>query len=214
MILKIIYNNSLLYMNNSNTKKRTRCKNGTRKNKKTGNCESVMENTCSICLDRIITDNVKTKCKHNFHNKCLLGWCKSKEDLITGALCPICRSNIKDTCKKIIPFDSLEVFRYTFIGAASDKRRDYFIEQVNKIVHNKKFDVNVKNQLGEPILSVLSYNRYHSQYFKDTIEYLLKHPKIIVDSNIVNELIASRNMDILALYKKHKKIPKHLKNLL
>jgi len=42
----------------------------------------------------------------------------------------------------------------------------------------------------------------------------LKHPKIIVDSNIVNELIASRNTDILALYKKHKKIPKHLKNLL
>ena len=201
-------------MSNSLTKKRTRCKKGTRKNKKTGNCESVLDHTCAICLDRIISGNVKTKCKHNFHKKCLLGWCKSKEDLITGSLCPICRSNIKDTCKKIIPFDSHEVFRYTYIGSVSDKRRDYFIEQVNEIVHNKNFDVNVKNQLGVPILSVLSYNRYHSLYFKDTIEYLLKHPKIIVDSNIVSEIIASRNMDILALYKKHKKIPKSLKALM
>ena len=196
------------------TQKRTRCKKGTRKNKKTGNCESVLDHTCAICLDRIISGNVKTKCKHNFHKKCLLGWCKSKEDLITGALCPICRSNIKDTCKKILPFASHEVFRYTSIGIVSDKRRDYFIEQVSEIVHNPKFDVNVKNQLGVPILSVLSYNRYHSQYFKDTIEYLLKHPKIIVDNNIVSELIASRNMDILALYKKHKKIPKSLKSLM
>ena len=193
--------------------KRTRCKKGTRKNRKTGNCESVLDHTCAICLDRIISGNVKTKCKHNFHKKCLLGWCKSQEHLITGLLCPICRSNIKDTCKKIMPFDSHEVFRYTFIATADNKRRNYSIEQVNEIVHNPKFDVNVKNQLGEPILSVLSYNRYHSLYFKDTIEYLLKHPKIIVDNNIVSELIGSQNTDILALYKKHKKIPKHLKGL-
>ena len=113
-----------------------------------------------------------------------------------------------------MPFDSHEVFRYTFIAGADDKRRKHLIEQVNEIVHNPKFDVNVKNQLGEPILSVLSYNRYHSLYFKDTIEYLLKHPKIIVDSNIVSELIGSRNTDILALYKKHKKIPKSLKSLM
>ena len=39
--------------------------NGTRKNKKTGNCESVMDNTCSICLDRIITDNGKTRKKNS-----------------------------------------------------------------------------------------------------------------------------------------------------
>ena len=193
--------------------KRVRCKNGTRKNKKTGNCESVLDHTCSICLDRIVSGNIKTKCKHNFHKKCLIGWCKS-QDHLTAPPCPICRSNIKDTCKKIMPFNSHEVFRYTFIATADNKRRNYYIEQVNEIVHNPKFDVNVKNQLGEPILSVLSYNRYYSIYFKDTIEYLLKHPKIIVDNNIVSELIASRNMDILALYKKHKKIPKSLKSLM
>lgn len=201
-------------MSNSNTKKRTRCKKGTRKNKKTGNCESVMDNTCAICLERIISGNVKTKCKHNFHKKCLIGWCKSQEHLTAALPCPICRSNIKDTCKKIMPFNSHEVFRYTFIATSDNKRRDYLIEKVNEIVHNPKFDVNVKNQLGEPILSVLSYNRYHSLHFKDIIEYLLKHPKIIVDSNMVSELIGNKNMDILALYKKHKKIPKHLKNLI
>ena len=194
--------------------KRSRCKNGTRKNKKTGNCESVLDNTCAICLDRIISGNVKTKCKHNFHKKCLIGWCKSQAHLLTVLPCPICRSNIKDTCKKILPFDSHEVFRYTFIAGADDKRRNHSIEKINEIVYNKNFDVNVKNQLGLSVLWVLSYNQSDSLYFKNIIEYLLKHPKIIVDNNIVSELIATQNTDILALYKKHNKIPKQLKNLI
>ena len=91
--------------------KRVRCKNGTRKNKKTGNCESVLDKTCSICLDRIVSGNVTTKCKHKFHKKCLIGWCKSQSHL-TAPPCPICRRNIKDTCKKLMPFDSHEVFRF------------------------------------------------------------------------------------------------------
>ena len=51
-------------------------------------------------------------------------------------------------------------------------------------------------------------------YFKDFIEYLLKKPNIIVSDNIITELIATNNIEILALYKKHKKIPKHLKGLI
>ena len=84
------------------TRKRTRCKNGTRKNKKTGNCESVLDKICPICLDRIIYGNVTTKCKHKFHKKCLLGWCNGLS--IDKQNCPICRRDIKDTCKKIRRF--------------------------------------------------------------------------------------------------------------
>ena len=192
--------------------KRVRCKNGTRKNKKTGNCESVLDHTCSICLDRITSGNVETKCKHNFHKKCLIGWCKSQGHL-SAPPCPICRRNIKDTCKKIMPFDSHEVFRYTFLAGADEGRRKHSIEQVDKIIHNPKFDVNVSND-RRSILSELSYNKYHSRYFKDFIEYLLKKPNIIVSDNIITELIATNNIEILALYKKHKKIPKHLKGLI
>ena len=36
----------------------------------------------------------------------------------------------------------------------------------------------------------------------------------LLSNNIVSELIAIRNSDILELYKKYKKIPKHMKNLI
>ena len=193
------------------TIKRSRCKKGTRKNKKTGKCESVLENTCAICLERIITGNVKTKCKHNFHKKCLIGWCKSQGHL-TSPPCPICRSNIKDTCKKIIPFDSQEVFRYTSIAGADDKRKTHHIEQIGTIISNPDFDVNVSNGKSS-ILYELCYNTYASRHFKHCIEHLLKHPDIVVEDNVVSHLIASKNSDIIALFKKHKKIPKSLKGL-
>lgn len=192
--------------------KRSRCKNGTRKNKKTGNCESVLDKTCSICLDRIVSGNVTTKCKHKFHKKCLIGWCKSQSHL-TAPPCPICRRNIKETCKKIMPFDSHEVFRYTSIAGADNKRETHHIEQVSIIISNPKFDVNVSNG-RRSILFELCYNTYASKRFKHNIDHLLKHPDIIVTDDIVSELIASKNSDILALFKKHKKIPKHLKGLI
>lgn len=194
------------------TVKRNRCKNGTRKNKKTGNCDSVMENTCAICLDRIVSGNVKTKCKHNFHKKCLIGWCKSQSHLSASA-CPICRSNIKDTCKKITPFDSQEAFRYTSIVSADAARKKYYIEQLTNIIHNPKFDVNVSNGTRS-ILHELCYNKYYSvNEFKNLIDYLLGKKDIIVSHDLISDLLASNNSNILTLVKKHKKVPKIFKSL-
>ena len=193
--------------------KRTRCKNGTRKNKKTGKCESVLDNTCPICLERIISNNVKTKCKHNFHKGCLIGWCKSYNN--TDPLCPICRSNIKDTCKKIMPFDSKEIFRYTNLAGAGEPRTKYSLEKINEIIYNKKFDINVQNENGKSVLYELSANKHsRSHNFIPFVEYLLKNPKIIVQNEIISKLIAFENREMIAIYKKHKKIPKHLKNLI
>lgn len=42
------------------------------------------EHTCSICLDDILIDVIKTKCNHYFHKECLKEW-----DLNNG--CPNCR---------------------------------------------------------------------------------------------------------------------------
>tara|TARA_B110000967_G_C18901231_1_gene575316 strand:+ start:4922 stop:5521 length:600 start_codon:yes stop_codon:yes gene_type:complete len=198
----------------STNKVRTRCKKGTRKNKKTGLCESVLDNTCSICLDRVISGNVKTKCKHNFHKKCLIGWCKSQSH-IEAPQCPICRGNIKDTCKKIMPFDSQEVFRYTgTIYGRSDQFLENNLERMNEIIHNPRFDVNVKNFFDESLLYELSWNKNDSNRYKPIVEYLLKHPKIIVDVKLITTLIANNNQTMISLYKKHKKIPNHLKNLI
>ena len=73
-------------MPNTSTNKK-RCPNGTRKNKKTGNCESVLDNTCAICLDRISSGQVKTKCKHKFHKSCIKSWFDINSN------CPLCRKN-------------------------------------------------------------------------------------------------------------------------
>lgn len=191
--------------------KRFRCPKGTRKNKKTGKCESVLDNTCAICLDRITSGNVKTKCKHNFHKGCLIGWCKSNRDKPT---CPICRSNIKDTCKKIMPFNSEEVFRYTALAGADQKRITHSLEKIDELIHNPKFDVNIKNKWGQSLLYELSWNSYNNTHFDSFVEYLLKNPEIIVPVDLISVLIANKNTNILALYKKHKKIPKSLKDLI
>lgn len=192
--------------------KRSRCSNGTRKNKKTGKCESILQNTCAICLDKVTSDNVKTKCKHNFHKKCLIGWCKHTKDAPT---CPVCRRDIKDTCIKIIPFDSEEVFRYLNNEDDSSVDRIFKTQKLSAIIHHKDFDVNVQNKKKSSILKELSYNRYNNggEYMIE-IDYLLGKPSIEVSSDLVRSLIVDKRSKILQLYKKHKKIPKVLKGLI
>ena len=189
--------------------KRTRCKNGTRKNKKSGECESVLDNTCSICLDRITSGNVKTKCKHNFHKQCLIGWCQQNRD---DAKCPIYRSNINATCKKILPFNSGEIFRY--IGSSLPHNRDVTQAKIREMIRNPKFNININNEYGRSLLYELSWNSFNNHYYKEHVEYLLQQPKIKVSSNLISELIARNNQNMLAIYKKHKKIPKSLLKLL
>lgn len=190
--------------------KRSRCSNGTRKNKKTGKCESVLHNTCAICLDRITSDNVKTQCKHNFHKRCLIGWCKRTKDKPT---CPVCRKDIKDTCVKIEPFDSTEVFRYvdTYTSELDNGLR-FRMQKVSEMIHHKGFDVNVKNEDGKSILDLLSRNT-EERYLND-IDYLLGKPNIEVSSELISWLISYKRSKTIQLFKKHKKIPKGLKGLI
>lgn len=195
------------------TQKRSRCKNGTRKNKKTGNCESVLDKTCSICLDRIVSGNVTTKCKHKFHKKCLIGWCKGNKDKPT---CPICRKDIKETCKKIMPFNSHEVFRYiAYKHGETPTAITRRLEQASIIVQHKDFDPNVKNMSGKSLLYELSKFTFNNKHYKHIIEIIFKkYPNVVVSTELINEIIANGNTDILQLYKKYKKIPKSLKGLI
>jgi len=193
------------------TVKRARCSNGTRKNKKTGKCESVLRNTCAICLDKITSNNVTTQCKHRFHKRCLIGWCKRTKEEPT---CPICRRDIKSTCVKIVPFDSHEVFRYINHHGDSHVDRIFKTQKLAAIIHHKDFDINVKNEDGSSILDELSYNRFNNdgEYLVE-IDYLLGRPSIVVSPDLVSWLISHKRTKILQLFKKHKKIPKGLKEL-
>lgn len=192
--------------------KRSRCSNGTRKNKKTGKCESILNNTCAICLDRITSGNVKTNCKHNFHKRCLIGWCKNNKGKAT---CPICRKNINDTCVKIEPFDSTEVFRYIINPGDSQVDRIFKTQKLAAIIHNKDFNVNVKDEDGNSILERLSHNSFGEKgEYMIEIDYLLGKPNIEVSDELVSWLISHKRSKILQIFKKHKKIPKGLKELI
>lgn len=194
-----------------NAMKRPRCSNGTRKNKKTGKCESVLDNKCAICLDRITSGSVKTKCKHNYHKRCLIGWCKHNPSKPT---CPTCRKDIKDICVKIIPFDSREVFRYVNNHGDSLSDRIFKQQKLSSIIHNKNFDVNVKNADGDSILEVLSHDIISKGSYLADIDDLLQDPSIEVSSDLVRSLITNKRTKELQLFKKHKKIPKGLKALI
>lgn len=45
-----------------------------------------MSESCSICLESMISDTITTKCDHTFHNKCL--------KMVTNNKCPLCRSSL------------------------------------------------------------------------------------------------------------------------
>jgi hypothetical protein len=183
------------------TQKNTRCKRGTRKNKKTGKCEEILYNTCAICLNKVTSNSIKTKCKHQFHKSCLIGWCKSSDT----NTCPICRADINTTCSKIMPFNSSEVFRYIYLEKGYSK--------VDEIVRNPEFDINVKDVSNYSILFILSRSTLIRKY-KNIVEYLLQKPNIVITDDYINNLIMNTNTNALALYKKHKKIPKKFKNLI
>ena len=195
-------------------RRRERCKNGTRRNKTTGECECVLNNTCAICLERIITGNVKTTCKHSFHKECLIGWCKRQVPSTDGPNCPLCRNNIDHTYKKIMPFNSKEVFRYTNICGLDEDGIKHNSKQIDKIIHNPKFDINVKNYYGQTLLDELcSYTFISGIHFKDFIEYLIQKPTIVIDNHTIAGLIGNKNDVILTLFIKHNKIPHYLKKL-
>jgi len=189
---------------------RSRCANGSRKNRKTNKCVSVLDNKCAICLDRIISGNVKTKCKHNFHKRCLIGWCQKAKDNPT---CPICRKNIKDTCVKITPFDSQEVFRYVNEYNDSSGDRIWKQQKMTGIINNKNFDVNVKAPNGvDSILYVLSHNRPGD--YLALIDDLLQNPSVKVSPEFVGSLSAQKRTKVLQLLKKWGRLPKGIDKLM
>ena len=196
------------------TVKRSRCSNGTRKNKKTGKCESVLRNTCAICLAEVTSGNITTKCKHKFHKRCLIGWCKNST--YDKSTCPVCRKSIQETCVKIMPFNSHEVFRY--VNTYNDlSDRPFKQQKLSKFIHHKDFDVNVKNEDGKSILHVLSTNTHNDGAYLIDIDDLLYDPQVEVTTDLVRELMATQNAKtgkVLALFKKHKRIPKALKALM
>jgi len=113
-----------------------------------------------------------------------------------------------------MPFDSHEVFRFIpTYGEITDIRK----EQIETIIKHKDFDVNVKQYLeysSHTVTFTVLESLLATRNSADLVEYLLKQPGIEIKDEVVSRLISSRSDNMLKLFKKYKKIPKSLKNLI
>ena len=141
-----------------------------------------LKNRCPICLEIIRSDHIKTKCGHDFHKECLIEWCENQQKK-TNIKCPVCRGDIQETCDKIIPFDSTNIFKYTNIAGADKKRRSESIAKVAEFVNKPEFDVNVVNPRNN--MSILEDLTIYAHAFYSSIEKLLDNKDIKIDENLL-----------------------------
>lgn len=169
-----------------------------------------LKNKCPICLETIRSHHIKTKCSHDFHKECLIQWCENQKQHM-NTKCPMCKRDIQETCDKIIPFDSTNIFNYTNIAGADKKRRSESIEKVAEFVNNPEFDVNVVNPNTER--SILYTLTLHVHAFHGSIEKLLENKKTKIDADIISLLTSRYLLDdkIIKLFKKNRKAKQMLK---
>lgn len=129
----------------------TRCKKGTRRNKKTGNCEMITpkspkvtktkvvvktaktkvvkaleKDECPICLKALNKSIITTHCNHTFHKSCL------KKQCTINHSCPLCRVNIYKDCNiKHHKLTAIEINRLVlfFVDLDDFSRDDFGAEQ-------------------------------------------------------------------------------------
>jgi hypothetical protein len=68
------------------------------------------DDICSICHENYGTSQAiyKTPCNHVFHNNCLNQYCEMYEGNI---VCPICRSDLGDSCMDVWAFKEMAAIR-------------------------------------------------------------------------------------------------------
>ena len=171
--------------------------------------ESYVIDTCPICFDHLSTTPIiVTKCKHAFHENCLIGWCSAQQH--GNKTCPVCRADIETTCNENAHFNSLEIFRY--IGPFLRGGEDYNNAKALTLMANPKFDPNVRATYfpDDPETFSLFWHLVRHLHWK-LLEELLKHPDLVIP---VADAAAHAGSDkVRKLVIKYKKVPKALKKL-
>lgn len=200
-------------------------KSGSRKSSPSGSAKASPkspDDVCSICLGVIDDDKFKTKCGHTFHTKCIGMWCNVRSGV--AKVCPYCRQVIDEDCKDLLDVESIGIMPYlkrmffhtTAYGRADvDKQIADNDAVIQKYLDAPRFDPNVVDEDSNTPLHIAVERRRLS-----VIKNLLARKEI--DTNIRNshgklaiEIAMERdNKDILAAFKKHKKVPKALKGLI
>ena len=171
--------------------------------------ESYVIDTCPICFEHLSTSPILvTKCKHTFHENCLIGWCSAQR--IDGKTCPVCRADITTTCTENAPFNSMEIFRY--LGTSAPGGHAHNDATALHIIANPKFDPNVRTTYfrGDSETYSLFWHLVTNLNWT-LLEELLKRPDLIIP---VADAAAHAGSDkVRKLVIKYKKVPKALKKL-
>jgi hypothetical protein len=174
--------------------------------------QDYVHDTCPICFEPLgLEPNVITECNHIFHNDCLLGWCRAKGAKPT---CPVCRADIQPTCYDIIPFDSMEIFRY--VGPGKDKKNsgttgDYNYEMAIRIMDHKEFNPNIRAKYYETWPEKSLFWLLARNNDELLLKKLLARPDIKLAVDDVTDYVSQKHITRLI---PRKKIPKQLKMLL
>jgi hypothetical protein len=82
---------------------------------------------CSICYNKIPTDNTKLLCNHIFHNKCIDDWFER------NSTCPLCRIEVTPTKFKIAVSDN---------PILTNMDVNFFLQSLRSLEYQHKFKGN------------------------------------------------------------------------
>ena len=195
--------------NSSSASRKSKSRSSSKSKKsKSSSAEDYVNDTCPICFEHLsLRPIITTRCKHTFHEDCLVGWCSAQQGQNS---CPVCRADITATCAEIAPFNSMEIFRY--LGVSAPGGQAYNNAKAIDIITNPKFDPNVRATYGYfPEQRSLFWHLVSHLEWK-LLEELLKRPDLVIPVADVSDHAGSNHVRKLLI--KYKKVPKALKGLM
>ena len=189
-------------------KSKSRSSSKSKSRSKSSSAEDYINDTCPICFEHLsLRPIITTRCKHTFHEDCLVGWCSAQQGSKT---CPVCRADITATCTEILPFNSMEIFRY--LGVSAPGGQAYNNAKAINIIANPKFDPNVRATYMDLSEQRSLFWHLVSHLEWKLLEELLKRPDLVIPVADAADHAGSDKVRKLLI--KYKKVPKALKGLM
>jgi len=174
---------------------------------KSSSAEKYMNDTCPICFEHLSASPiVTTKCKHTFHENCLVGWCSAQR---ANKTCPVCRGDIKATCDAIGPFNSMEIFRY--IEDRWSPQRAANNQTASLLIGDPKFDPNVRASYRDSPGEVSLFWHLARDENLELLKILLARPDLVIPASDAADFAGDNRIRKLII--QYKKVPKALKKL-
>ena len=191
----------------SKSRSGSRSSSKSKRKSKSSSAEDYMKDTCPICFEHLSTSPiVTTKCKHTFHENCLVGWCRAQR---ANKTCPVCRGDIKGTCDAIGPFNSMEIFRY--IEDRWSPHVDANNEMAARLIADPKFDPNVRASYQDSPGEVSLFWHLARVDNRELLKKLLARPDLVIPASDAADYAGDNIVRKLII--EYKKVPPRLKKL-